>query len=75
MPELEQIKLHDLWVELDPLNDPEVIQRGVRQGWYEGTEISLARKALTKDDRLIELESGMGIVTTAIAQIVGSDGV
>ncbi len=65
------VELHGFKVELFP-DDPEIIQRAFRYGWYERDEVNAARAIIDKSDRVLELGSGLGVVACAISSIVGA---
>ncbi|MCB8839398.1 FkbM family methyltransferase [Aurantimonas sp. VKM B-3413] len=68
---MEIVTLHGLKVQVDRERDAPVIQRGIDRGWYEGDEVRLARAVIGPHDRVLELGGGMGVVTSALAGIVG----
>ena len=72
---MEIISVHGLKAYIDRARDPEIIQRGLDRGWYEADEIALAREVLKAGDRVVELGAGMGLVTSAMATLVGADAV
>ena len=47
----------------------------IRKGRYEASEIKLLRKLLRATDRVLELGSGVGVVSTVAANIVGQHNV
>jgi FkbM family methyltransferase len=65
------MEIHGIRLELED-DDPPVIRKGVERGWYEKNEVDSVRRILRGDDRVIELGAGLGVVTCAIAGIVGS---
>lgn len=69
--QLTIVDLHDHRFYLDPENDAEVIRRGFARGWYERAEVVAAQATIRPSDRVVELGAGMGIVTCALARIVG----
>jgi FkbM family methyltransferase len=71
----EIVRVHGLAVEVDPARDPFGVIRGMLKGWYEATEVRLARALLTPEDRVVELGAGLGVVSSTLASIVGADAV
>lgn len=61
------------------LTDPAFIEPGMRRALYKGAyerdEFDLVRKYLTKTDRVLEIGTGLGIISSLCASICGSQGV
>jgi len=60
------------------LEDPRIPEKtgdALIRGRYEFKEREIARRMLTKGDRVIELGAGMGVVSLTIARLVGADAI
>lgn len=59
--------------------DPAYVEKGLIKalfkGAYEKEEYALVRKYLNKDDRVLEIGTGLGIISALCASICGSDSV
>ncbi len=51
------------------------MEQVIQKGRYESSEIRLLRKILRPRDRVLELGAGVGVVSTAAAQVTGPQGV
>lgn len=69
------VKLHGFEIGLDRNALPLPILRAILKGWYEGGEVRLIDAFVSPSDRVIELGSGIGLTTMAVAKIVGSNSV
>jgi FkbM family methyltransferase len=63
------LKLHGLEVPITPNDVSDVIWSALRDGVYEAKEARWAVKAVRPGDRILELGSGLGIVTTLLAGV------
>ena len=73
MTGLQHIQVHGFTIEVDPARDPFGVIRGMLKGWYEASEVRLARALLQPGDRVVELGAGLGVVSCTIASLVGAD--
>ena len=49
------------------------MSRVIERGRYEGGEVNALKKILRPNDKVLELGAGIGVVSTAAAQIIGSE--
>lgn len=71
----ETITVHGVSVPFVPDIITPKIERPLRNGRYEKGEVQLIRNILRPGDRLLELGAGLGVVSTAAAQISGVEAV
>ncbi len=45
----------------------------INKGSYEGSEVGIIKQTLTKDDKVLELGTGMGFISTFCSKMIGSD--
>ncbi len=45
----------------------------IDKGTYEGSEVGIIKKTLTKEDKVLELGTGMGFISTFCSKIIGSE--
>ena len=69
------VRLHDFEIGLNRNDLPLPILRAILKGWYEGGEIKLINNFIKPGDRVLEMGSGLGITTMAVAKRVGSENV
>lgn len=65
------LKLHGLTVPITPSDVSDVIWTALEKGTYEAKEAYWAVRAVNPNDRVLELGSGIGIITSLLAQIDG----
>ncbi len=68
---MERVHVHGFALDIDPATDPFGVVKGILKGWYEASEVRVARALLTPEDRVVELGAGLGMVTCALSAIVG----
>ncbi len=68
---MERVNVHGFALDIDPATDPFGVVKGILKGWYEASEVRVARALLTPEDRVVELGAGLGMVTCALSAIVG----
>ena len=73
--EVRTFSIYDLTISVDEDLLTPMIERGLTKGWYERDEVDIARLKLVPGDRVIEMGSGLGVATLAMARIVGSENV
>lgn len=67
----DQIVLHDILVPITEMDVSAVIWRSLRSGEYEAKEARSVRSLLRSGDRVLELGTGLGIITTIMAKTPG----
>ena len=67
------LPVHGFTIEIDPARDPFGVIRGMLKGWYEASEVRLARALLKPQDRVVELGAGLGVVSCTIASLIGPE--
>ncbi|MEM7566702.1 MAG: FkbM family methyltransferase [Pseudomonadota bacterium] len=68
---MERVQVHGFQLDIDPAQDPFGVVKGILKGWYEASEVKVARALLKPEDRVVELGAGLGMVTCALSAIVG----
>jgi FkbM family methyltransferase len=66
------LKLHGLDVPISPDDVSDVIWSALQDGSYEAKEARWAVKAVRPNDRILELGSGIGVITSLLAGVEGA---
>lgn len=69
---MEPLNIHGIDVPLAPKEVSSVIWQALISGDYEAKEARLVIKAVQPGDRVLELGSGIGVITSIIAKIEGT---
>src|SRR3546814_7023106 len=69
------IEIGGITLAFDDPRGPEATRAALTKGRYEFKERELARRVLRRGDRVIELGSGMGVVSLIMARLIGAEAV
>src|SRR3546814_6267775 len=69
------IEIGGITLAFDDPRVPEATRAALTKGRYEFKERELARRVLRRGDRVIELGSGMGVVSLIMARLIGAEAV